>query len=219
MNLSEGSNRDIGACQSNDGKHQFQSSVAGDHRCCQGAAEGKVSIDVSRVGGDRTHPYPLTSKLFQSTPPAWEATGCSKREINVMMFQSTPPAWEATPATGQPRSITGVSIHASRVGGDAAAASAAPSTYRFNPRLPRGRRHGVAGRQDSAIKFQSTPPAWEATPTAPCAGIAGWVSIHASRVGGDVRRGRWLMRRCSCFNPRLPRGRRPSTRGQAPVTR
>ncbi len=128
--------------------------------------------------------YPF---LFQSTPPAREATGpgppwsrsrsdfnprlprgrrriLSKKGWRGIIFQSTPPAREATihfiPKI--PRLI--ISIHASREGGD----------------------YVVMAAGQDGIEFQSTPPAREATGTAP-------------------RSARWR----SNFNPRLPRGRRP----------
>ena len=58
-----------------------------------------------------------------------------------------------------------ISIHASRVGGDAAAAIS----------------------KFAEVAFQSTPPGWEATPFAERPTIpAPLISIHASRVGGDL---------------------------------
>jgi len=63
------------------------------------------------------------------------------------------------------------------------------------------------------IRFQSTPPVWEATqiPEGPIGRI--FVSIHASRVGGD-HPGAKPARPVHSFNPRLPCGRRQSARQQ-----
>ena len=62
-----------------------------------------------------------------------------------------------------------ISIHASRVGGDAAYAPAALIAANFNPRLPSGRR-------------REAPASDEGQAVAD----AGQISIHASRVGGDA---------------------------------
>ena len=60
----------------------------------------------------------------------------------------------------------------------------------------------------SASVFQSTPPGWEATSNHLLLPPSIRISIHASRVGGDVQQVREhiLMKN---FNPRLPGGRRP----------
>ena len=56
-------------------------------------------------------------------------------------FQSTPPSWEATLWLWL---LFQIQNH-------------------FNPRLPRGRRPGLAPRPSAYYLFQSTPPSWEAT--------------------------------------------------------
>ncbi len=57
-------------------------------------------------------------------------------------------------------------------------------------------------------KFQSTPPAREATLYPDMRLYEEIVSIHASRTGGDIKIvAEWLQE--PCFNPRLPHGRRP----------
>ena len=107
--------------------------------------------------------------------------------------------------------VPGVSIRASRAGGDASdprspgppfevfqsAPPAREATFVgwivhgfmncFNPRLPRGRRqfsHLWAG---TRAQFQSAPPAREATTKLAREYAAAEVSIRASRAGGDVR--------------------------------
>ena len=64
-----------------------------------------------------------------------------KLRIQDRLFQSTPPGWEATVVGWQKRIARAISIHASRVGGDAALGEVDIVTARF----------------------QSTPPGWEAT--------------------------------------------------------
>ena len=79
--------------------------------------------------------------LFQSTPPGWEATFFSGIWTSITTFQSTPPGWEATRAILKHFKDTGISIHASRVGGDC---------KKIHKKVDNN-------------GFQSTPPGWEAT--------------------------------------------------------
>ena len=128
---------------------------------------------------------------FQSTPPVWGATQAYRtRGGGAGHFNPRPPCG-GRPLYAHPVSVTLVfiSIHAPRVGGDVRARSVAV-------RL---------------LVFQSTPPVWGATqayrtrgggaghfnPRPPCGGrplyahpvsvTLVFISIHAPRVGGDVR--------------------------------
>ena len=101
----------------------------------------------------------------------------------------------------------GVSIHAPRVGGDTRTELIAYVQDSFNPRPPRGGRRGTVCSTIGNGKFQSTPPAWGATPDQRHDVIPVSVSIHAPRVGGDVC-ATTRVRNVSCFNPRPPRGGR-----------
>ena len=114
------------------------------------------------------------------------------------------------------------------------ATAASPTGCCFNPRLPRGRRRSRRPRCDRGCKFQSAPPAREATTEADEAGRLrkfqsappareatcsrpelsrdGRVSIRASRAGGDVNSNLATIDG-KCFNPRLPRGRRRNSCG------
>ncbi|SRR5258706_8504550 len=155
-------------------------------------------------------------------------------------FQSTPPVWEATTYVSQLGTLqTSVSIHASRVGGDAQDKPSNTITASFNPRLPCGRRQysGFISEAYNAVsihasrvggdriasalscisrQFQSTPPVWEATNWSDADELGNVVSIHASRVGGDsMALYRWA--RMTCFNPRLPCGRRHDAQYQQPA--
>ena len=81
---------------------------------------------------------------FQSTPPAREATKSERLRRSELMFQSTPPAREATFCAFQSFHKIHVSIHAPREGGDNHIAFAKIRKPGFNPRPPRGRRHIVS---------------------------------------------------------------------------
>ena len=102
-----------------------------------------------------------------------------------------------------------ISIHASLAGGDAEYQEEHDDPEDFNPRLPRGRRHKCDTGKESDTVFQSTPPSREATQRGLPALHHVPISIHASLAGGDAARPR---KACSPrhFNPRLPRGRRPT---------
>ena len=130
-------------------------------------------------------PRKAASNTFQSTPPGWRATSGSLLIPCNRAFQSTPPGWRATEADLISYHETTVSIHASRMEGDAAEMiSFAPCTC-FNPRLPDGGRHGVDGFPTARGVFQSTPPGWRAT-------------RRSARLASNANR----------FNPRLPDGGR-----------
>ena len=125
-----------------------------------------ISIHASRVGGD-ADPQRIrsTRRAFQSTPPGWEATAAARPKAMSRLFQSTPPGWEATRICFIQRMSTGISIHASRVGGDP-------------PSLPRALERS---------RFQSTPPGWEATH--PYQGYTHQRSNFNPRLPGGRRRG------------------------------
>ena len=169
---------------------------------------------------------------FQSTLPVWGATGCSsslphRPEISIhaprvgsdeqsggriasaIVFQSTLPVWGATVAAGPLVVHRTISIHAPRVGSDCPPRWCTwPAPPNFNPRSPCGERLPFALRVFStASSFQSTLPVWGATGR-------GWrgrcdtrISIHAPRVGSDLRRRRSRRGRRD-FNPRSPCGER-----------
>ena len=103
----------------------------------------------------------------------------------VELFQSTPPAWEATLYCVYCTQSIGVSIHAPRVGGDALRSRPHWSIW-FQSTPPAWEATAVINVTLPPLVFQSTPPAWEATKA-----DADWyseakVSIHAPRVGGDM---------------------------------
>ena len=102
-----------------------------------------------------------------------------------------------------------ISIHAPRVGSDTLNASKNGTNRYFNPRSPCGERPAKATIAPAAKQFQSTLPVWGAT--SPCSGIPpqskfqstlpvwgatlwdlvivrkDFISIHAPRVGSDVK--------------------------------
>ena len=146
---------------------------------------------------------------FQSTRPAWGATPTATAvTMSPAGFQSTRPAWGATGAQQLERRRLAISIHAPRMGrdmwdswwseGDEDISIHAPRMGRdiaahtprmeaiyFNPRAPHGARRICVITPYSSCIFQSTRPAWGATPEIPTGRI----------YSGD-------------FNPRAPHGAR-----------
>ena len=108
-------------------------------------------------------------------------------------FQSTLPARGATPASSFPVSKYLISIHAPREGSDSLTAGAFSSSIDFNPRSPRGERHGQIRVGTSSTNFNPRSPRGERRNNL----------LYCNFV------------RCY-FNPRSPRGERPRTvpRGQ-----
>ena len=137
----------------------------------------------------RHSPWPRME--FQSTLPVWGATEYTAGGSVQGGFQSTLPVWGATGGTGRKHyTISNISIHAPRVGSDAA-----PAADLFDPYI-----------------FQSTLPVWGATVNMLARMTAEEViSIHAPRVGSDTS----IKIRASTddrhFNPRSPCGERRDT--------
>ena len=123
---------------------------------------------------------------FLSTPPVWVATVVDWLTGWYKAFLSTPPVWVATgrwarfadfPHGFYPRHPCGwrrrvlddfmdalkVSIHATRVGGDATPTCAISPTRCFYPRHPCGWRPIFCGQPGFGVQFLSTPPVWVAT--------------------------------------------------------
>ena len=127
-------------------------------------------------------------------------------------FQSTHPARGATDILALDQVKTSISIHAPREGCDTRTAKQILYLWwYFNPRTPRGVRLISAGGLRRQKAFQSTHPARGATGDFFNVFAAVFViSIHAPREGCDGFLG------CSApcrfyFNPRTPRGVRPSS--------
>ena len=124
-----------------------------------------------------------------------------------LVFQSTLPAWGATGAFLRPWKSRSISIHAPRMGSDHQQETAQGNRNHFNPRSPHGERPGMYKASTAAAAFQSTLPAWGATATRGSRGSTRRISIHAPRMGSDIllssRR-----RRPTHFNPRSPHGER-----------
>ena len=80
----------------------------------------------------------------------------------------------------------------------------------FNPRSPRGERRGKGDREAQDGEFQSTLPARGATRDIARQDTVQGISIHAPREGSDCWHLSPAERSKANFNPRSPRGERPT---------
>ena len=149
---------------------------------------------------------------FNPRSPCGERLDCLRsRPPTSEEFQSTLPVWGAT-SSATPGSLSAsISIHAPRVGSDSPVTTStgcspdfnprSPCGERrgehhiprhpaldFNPRSPCGERPGPRLRHDGGRPiFQSTLPVWGATSSSLPFRPRPPISIHAPRVGSDVR--------------------------------
>ena len=98
---------------------------------------------------------------FQSTPPGWEATAPNKtrifNRIGISIHASRVGGDSWRRRKSQP--CCPISIHASRVGGDVGrTSSGAFRAHHFNPRLPGGRRPSRISRASAVRNFNPRLP-------------------------------------------------------------
>ena len=176
-----------------------------------------ISIHAPRVGSDNINPPKFyTAKYFNPRSPCGERRPRWSARTPTRRFQSTLPVWGATACIACTFHNRAISIHAPRVGSDAAAREKPRKAAYFNPRSPCGERRRLAASTETPCLFQSTLPVWGAT----SGGYdekhpANRISIHAPRVGSDKHYRLYAARQCD-FNPRSPCGERPSTRPWPP---
>ena len=169
-----------------------------------------VSTHAPRAGRDvSSRPISARPALFQSTRPARGATSssCSARHCNAVSIHA-PRAGRDGIALEHYDPAT-VSIHAPRAGRDTVD-QARVAVFAVSIHAPRAGRDGRSGSTSSARgKFQSTRPARGATSSNGISGSSTTVSIHAPRAGRDPASCSQLTSSV-CFNPRAPRGARPT---------
>ena len=103
-----------------------------------------------------------------------------------------------------------ISIHAPREGSDFLPSLSDIIIANFNPRSPRGERRGKGDREAQDGEFQSTLPARGATRDIARQDTVQGISIHAPREGSDCWHLSPAERSKANFNPRSPRGERPT---------
>ena len=143
-----------------------------------------------------------------------DGVGLSLIVGNILTFQSTLPARGATPRTA-PSSWAGDFNPRSPRGERPISPPCKAARDNFNPRSPRGERRIRRGNAKMGFEFQSTLPARGATGQAAHRRLLRGISIHAPREGSDCSRPP-ASRRSWNFNPRSPRGERPTSSAAAP---
>ena len=147
--------------------------------------------------------------LFQSTLPVWGATGRMRKAVQKRTISIHAPRVGSDIIGGDPGSDYNISIHAPRVGSDLAAPFTADcrtisihaprvgsddwrhglwhDPLYFNPRSPCGERRNPFKLLKELWGFQSTLPVWGATPVSSGPTDGPGISIHAPRVGSDLK--------------------------------
>ena len=134
---------------------------------CDGSREDSAAIDL--YFNPRT---PRGVRQLDPVLPTW-----------VKRFQSTHPSWGATREHAYKMCLRLISIHAPLVGCDSCAVPILATCGYFNPRTPRGVRHGPKNTSTAATG----------------------ISIHAPLVGCDLMHD-ITVNGPKDFNPRTPRG-------------
>ena len=168
-----------------------------------------ISIHAPRMGSD---PLVLAQNAgvtqFQSTLPGWGATLASPsrtrrpfhfnprspdgerprsgiKPLSTILFQSTLPGWGATWSTREMLDRYDI----------------------FQSTLPGWGATGPDKSRSPGSQFQSTLPGWGATLSGRVVDVGGGISIHAPRMGSDLRRTCLAVEHAD-FNPRSPDGER-----------
>ena len=149
------------------------------------------------MGGQNFNPRPpcggrqlnsivaLPYRLFQSTPPVRGATTTPYEDDGLLIFQSTPPVRGATSFEELGVTLTDISIHAPRAGGDNISGGLRLGRI-ISIHAPRA--GGDAARKctpTGRMGFQSTPPVRGATELFRRGPRNKGISIHAPRAGSD----------------------------------
>ena len=130
---------------------------------------------------------PDRGDIFQSTPPVWAETHCSRRPPRIGgYFNPLRPCGRRPLNVGWELLTTSISIHSARVGGDVRRQKTLHIVQRISIHSAR-----VGG--DTVIQilfcqhpgFQSTPPVWAETEEDNQRVLREMISIHSARVGGD----------------------------------
>ena len=150
-----------------------------------------ISIHAPRMGSDPSSFSGFEAiSLFQSTLPAWGATAGSRPQMtSFSYFNPRSPHGERPAHQSEDDDKPHISIHAPRMGSDAAIIRGKTSAFLFQSTLPAwgATSHALLiARTESS--FQSTPPAWGATESFTNFRRKSIISIHAPRMGSDLMR-------------------------------
>ena len=159
------------------------------------------------MGSDVNPSTPVvTMGIFQSTPPAWEATIQLFRYQPGLYISIHAPAWGATAEINN-RPCAKVFQSTPPHGERRMALCREKGRVHFNPRPRMGSDPSSFSGFEAISLFQSTLLAWGATNSALEQGFVSRISIHAPRMGSDTSL-RPITCSASYFNPRSPHGER-----------
>ena len=172
-------------------------------------SQSPISIHAPRVGRDRNScTFRVKFAQFQSTRPVWGATRSKHSKWSRFQFQSTRPVWGATGRILCAVPGNHISIHAPRVGRDIEYATHERRTTYFNPRAPCGARPSVLYNVTRNLtNFNPRAPCGARPYCRRCIHVGYFISIHAPRVGRDLRMN-CINYQLYNFNPRAPCGAR-----------
>ena len=123
---------------------------------------------------------------FQSTLPAGEATAMpsAKKSLSKISIHASRGGSDRA-SSGEYPAFTVISIHASREGSDSGSMTVSPVSRDFNPRFPRGKRQKINENARSEINFNPRFPRGKRHSPLPHNYQVYGISIHASREGSD----------------------------------
>ena len=153
------------------------------------------------------HVTPAYSTNFNPRAPCGARPNLLLRGGQIQVFQSTRPVWGATPLPMHGSGESVISIHAPRVGRDAASGNTSRLAGYFNPRAPCGARRAGHRQPCGALQISIHAPRVGRDRLRTAGRSAGRISIHAPRVGRDGVPREALLLQVN-FNPRAPCGAR-----------
>ena len=146
-----------------------------------------ISIHAPRMGSDASFDVvSLMQDEFQSTLPGWGATAIGFSNSSEYLFQSTLPGWGATIRGLQHFIPLEISIHAPRMGSDAAVGSVCPGFLGISIHAPRMGSDGRTRRPHPRNQLISIHAPRMGSDSRLFADMVGqFISIHAPRMGSD----------------------------------
>ena len=147
-----------------------------------------ISIHAARMGCDCCVAFSAagTDDFNPRSPNGLRQEGW-RIKISACKFQSTQPEWAATDIAIVRRQDDVISIHAARMGCDSETGSFAMARTAFQSTQPEWAATCTKKQPYMLWIFQSTQPEWAATQNAGLLRVYITISIHAARMGCDVK--------------------------------
>ena len=190
--------------------HRFQSTLPAGERQSSSllcVVLHYISTHALRMGSDGSLICDFDPGKFQSTPPAWGATGGFPLGFYGVSISIHPPRMGSDNGRCIVLGALAISIHAPRMGSDCTSPGLFYFFTYFNPRSPHGERLFAGFSQAHGSVFQSTLPAWGATDANQGIGLFNGFQSTLPAWGATML---FLLffHLLSDFNPRSPHGER-----------